>query len=121
MHSRVALVTGSSSGIGAASVETLAQTGWTVYATARRVASLSAFAAQGIATLALDVTDENRCSPLCGGVRGGRRPPQRLVWRASPSTPPLGAVQQIAVRRNLVLVLPPAHCVTGGLGRASPP
>jgi NAD(P)-dependent dehydrogenase (short-subunit alcohol dehydrogenase family) len=58
MDSKVALVTGASSGIGAATVAALAQDGWTTYATARRVESLHAFAAQGVPTLSLDVTDE---------------------------------------------------------------
>jgi NADP-dependent 3-hydroxy acid dehydrogenase YdfG len=58
MSTKVALVTGASSGIGAASVRFLLQDGWTTYATARRVESLSAFAAEGIPTLSLDVTDE---------------------------------------------------------------
>ena len=59
MRTKVALVTGASSGIGAASVQALTQDGWTTYATARRPESLSALAAEGIPVLQLDVTDES--------------------------------------------------------------
>jgi NAD(P)-dependent dehydrogenase (short-subunit alcohol dehydrogenase family) len=58
MSSRAVLITGCSSGIGAATAAHLAGTGWTVYATARRVETLSELAAKGCRTLALDVTDE---------------------------------------------------------------
>jgi NAD(P)-dependent dehydrogenase (short-subunit alcohol dehydrogenase family) len=56
--SRAVLVTGCSSGIGAATAERLAEAGWTVYATARRPETLGALEAKGCRTLALDVTDE---------------------------------------------------------------
>ena len=56
--STAVLVTGCSSGIGAATAARLATAGWTVYATARRPETLGALAAKGCRTLALDVTDE---------------------------------------------------------------
>ncbi|HEY6276282.1 MAG TPA: oxidoreductase [Streptosporangiaceae bacterium] len=52
------LITGCSSGIGRAAAISLHHAGLRVYATARRPATLAALASQGIATLALDVTDE---------------------------------------------------------------
>src|ERR671937_1934608 len=56
-ESKAVLVTGCSSGIGRATAERLATTGWTVYATARRPETLEPLANAGCRTLALDVTD----------------------------------------------------------------
>jgi NAD(P)-dependent dehydrogenase (short-subunit alcohol dehydrogenase family) len=58
VSSRAVLITGCSSGIGAATAAHLAGKGWTVYATARRVETLADLEAKGCRTLALDVTDE---------------------------------------------------------------
>jgi NAD(P)-dependent dehydrogenase (short-subunit alcohol dehydrogenase family) len=55
---KVVLITGASSGIGAATARKLIQDGWTVYATARNLAAIESLTAQGCLTLALDVTDE---------------------------------------------------------------
>lgn len=52
------LITGCSSGIGAATARRLAAGGWPVYATARRPDELADLARLGCHTLALDVTDE---------------------------------------------------------------
>ncbi len=58
MSSKVALVTGASSGIGMATAVALHDLGHTVYAVARRVDRMSDLEAQGIHTLAMDVTDD---------------------------------------------------------------
>lgn len=54
----VVLVTGCSSGIGRATAERLAQSGCTVYATARRLESMAGLAEAGCRLLRLDVTDD---------------------------------------------------------------
>jgi NAD(P)-dependent dehydrogenase (short-subunit alcohol dehydrogenase family) len=54
---RIALITGCSSGIGAALAEEFHRRGLRVVATARRVESLAALADKGVRTLALDVDD----------------------------------------------------------------
>jgi NAD(P)-dependent dehydrogenase (short-subunit alcohol dehydrogenase family) len=56
--SKAVLVTGCSSGIGRASALRLARSGWTVYATARRLESIAELGEAGCHTLALDVSDE---------------------------------------------------------------
>lgn len=56
--SKAVLITGCSTGIGRATALHLTRSGWNVYATARRVDSISDLADVGCHTLQLDVTDE---------------------------------------------------------------
>jgi len=56
--SRVALVTGASSGIGKAIALRLLQEGWTVYGAARRTNRMADIQAAGAAILPMDLTDE---------------------------------------------------------------
>ena len=58
MSTKIALVTGGSSGIGEATALALAETGYTVYAGARRVERMAHLKEHGIRPLAMDVTDE---------------------------------------------------------------
>ena len=55
---RTVLITGCSSGIGAATASRLSRAGWEVWATARRPETLADLAEAGCRTAALDVTDE---------------------------------------------------------------
>ncbi|GAA4383623.1 oxidoreductase [Tsukamurella soli] len=58
MDTKVALVTGGSSGIGEATALRLHSAGFIVYAAARRTERMTALAAAGVHTIALDVTDD---------------------------------------------------------------
>lgn len=55
---QVALVTGATSGIGAATAHALQAQGWTVYGAGRRVDRLADLRREGIATLEMDLTDD---------------------------------------------------------------
>ncbi len=55
---RVALITGGSSGIGAAAARQLLDAGFTVYAVARRVDQMEELRAAGVHAFAMDVTDD---------------------------------------------------------------
>ena len=65
MTSRVALVTGGSSGIGEQTALQLKQEGFEVYAVARRVDRMEGLAKQGIHVFGMDVTDDDS---MVGGV-----------------------------------------------------
>lgn len=57
-HTPVALITGCSSGIGRATAKLLAERGWRVFATARRLETINDLANDHITPLRLDVIDE---------------------------------------------------------------
>ncbi len=65
MSKGIALVTGASAGIGAATASALAADGWTVHATARRIDRLKTLAAKtGVIPHQVDVTDRAAMSAL---------------------------------------------------------
>src|SRR5262249_45802271 len=65
MATRVALVTGGSSGIGEHTALQLQGAGFTTYAVARRVERMKPLADAGVSTFAMDVTDD---ASIVGGV-----------------------------------------------------
>ncbi len=67
--SKIVLITGCSSGIGAALARAFHSRGHRVYATARRPDSLAPLAQEGMATLALDVDDDGSIEAAVAAVR----------------------------------------------------
>ena len=65
---RTILITGCSSGIGAALALELHRRGHRVYATARRPGSLAALTAEGLETLALDVNDDDSIAEVMARI-----------------------------------------------------
>jgi len=63
-HEDTVLITGASSGIGAATARRFLEAGWTVYATARDRDDVDDLAADGCRTAALDVTDPTQPSAV---------------------------------------------------------
>jgi NAD(P)-dependent dehydrogenase (short-subunit alcohol dehydrogenase family) len=97
MSSRAVLITGCSSGIGAATAAHLAGKGWTVYATARQVETLAELEAKGCRTLALDVTDEASCRAAVEAVEAAEGAVGVLVNNAGYSQS--GAVESVPDER----------------------
>jgi NAD(P)-dependent dehydrogenase (short-subunit alcohol dehydrogenase family) len=99
--SRAVLITGCSSGIGAATAEHLLDKGWTVYATARRAETLEGLAAKGAKTLSLDVTDEESMRAAVAAVEEAEGAVGVLVNNAGYSQS--GAIEDVdigSVRRQ---------------------
>jgi NAD(P)-dependent dehydrogenase (short-subunit alcohol dehydrogenase family) len=65
---KVALVTGTSSGIGRATALELHRQGFVVYATARNLAGVDDLAARGIRTVALNVADEESMASVVSAI-----------------------------------------------------
>jgi NAD(P)-dependent dehydrogenase (short-subunit alcohol dehydrogenase family) len=99
--SKAALITGCSTGIGRATAERLARTGWTVYATARRPESIADLERTGCKTLALDVTDEDSMHAAVSAVEEAEGAVGVLVNNAGYSQGgPIEQVPMEAVRRQ---------------------
>lgn len=92
---RTALITGCSSGIGAATAGRLAAHGWDVWASARRPEVLADLAAAGCRTVALDVTDESSMAAAVEAVRAGAGRIDALVNNAGYSQS--GALESLDV------------------------
>ncbi len=91
--SKAVLITGCSTGIGRAAAERMASAGYTVYATARRIESISDLEAKGCRTLALDVTDEESMRAAVTAVEEAEGAVGALVNNAGYSQS--GAVESI--------------------------
>jgi len=100
-RSEAVLITGCSSGIGRATAEHLAQRGYTVYATARKLDSIRDLEAHGCRLLALDVTDDDSMTAAVEAVEREQGAVGVLVNNAGYSQS--GAVESIpmdAVRKQ---------------------
>jgi len=93
--SRAVLVTGCSSGIGRATAERLARSGWTVYATARKLDSIAELEASGCRLLELDVTDEGSMQAAVETVEAGEGAVGVLVNNAGYSLS--GAIESVPI------------------------
>lgn len=91
--SKAVLITGCSTGIGRATAERMASAGYTVYATARRIESISDLEAKGCRTLALDVTDEDSMRAAVSAVEEAEGAVGALVNNAGYSQS--GAVESV--------------------------
>jgi NAD(P)-dependent dehydrogenase (short-subunit alcohol dehydrogenase family) len=91
------LITGCSSGIGAATAKRLGERGHLVYATARRPETLADAAAAGCRTLALDVTDEASMQAAVDAVVGEHGRVGALVNNAGYGE--YGAVEDVSIDR----------------------
>ena len=95
--SRAALITGCSTGIGRATAERLATSGWKVYATARDVEKIGSLAKCGCELLPLDVTDEASMRAAVGEVERREGAVGVLVNNAGYSQS--GAVEEVSMEK----------------------
>jgi NAD(P)-dependent dehydrogenase (short-subunit alcohol dehydrogenase family) len=98
---KAVLITGCSSGIGRATALRLAKSGWSVYASARRLQTIADLADAGCHTLALDVTDEQSMRAAVDAVEQAEGAVGVLVNNAGYSQS--GAIETVpmdAVRRQ---------------------
>ena len=121
--SRVVLITGCSTGIGAETAGYLAARGHTVYATARRVETLAPLVAKGCRALALDVTDEESMRAAVAAVEAEHGAVGALINNAGYSQS--GALETIAsaeIRRqfetNVFGLIRMSQLVLPGMRRA---
>ncbi|HZL84324.1 MAG TPA: SDR family NAD(P)-dependent oxidoreductase [Candidatus Krumholzibacteria bacterium] len=99
MHdvSRAVLITGCSTGIGAATARHLVTRGWKVYATARRLEKLEDLAAAGCDTMTLDVTSEESMRAAVRAVEEREGAVGVLINNAGYSQS--GAVEEVSPER----------------------
>jgi NAD(P)-dependent dehydrogenase (short-subunit alcohol dehydrogenase family) len=95
--SRAVLITGCSSGIGHSTAKLLAESGWTVYATARNPDKLDDLRAAGCQTLALDVEDEDSMKAAVSQVEQAEGAIGVLINNAGYSQS--GAVESVDIDR----------------------
>jgi NADP-dependent 3-hydroxy acid dehydrogenase YdfG len=94
--SKAVLITGCSSGIGEATARRLADSGWTVYATARKPQAIEHLAKHGCKTLALDVTEETSMRAAVDEVLSAEGAVGVLINNAGYSQG--GAVEQVSIQ-----------------------
>lgn len=95
MGNKTVLITGCSSGIGAATAARLASVGWDVWASARRPEELDDLQAAGCRTIALDVTDEDSMGGAVEALLAGAGRIDALVNNAGYSQS--GAVESLSL------------------------
>ena len=95
--SRAVLITGCSSGIGAATARELVKQGWRVYATARRLETLHDLAAAGCETLSLDIASEESMRAAVSAVEAREGAVGVLINNAGYSQS--GAVEEVSPER----------------------
>jgi NAD(P)-dependent dehydrogenase (short-subunit alcohol dehydrogenase family) len=93
MGDKVAIVTGASSGIGAATAARLHDLGYTVYAMARRLDRMAPLAQAGIHTASVDVTDDEALVSFVDSVMAGSGRVDVLVNNAGYGS--YGAVEDV--------------------------